>query len=90
MARVRRYAPQAAGVPPEVGDQLHPLWRDAAALVSHPVFGVYVDRAVLERIGAGGRAYGTVVSRWAVASGFESDRYPRTVDWHALRAAGGE
>lgn len=89
MARVRRRAVEVEGLPVEALDQLHPLWRDLAALEAHPVFGPYVDERTAERLRMGGRVFGSVVGRWAVDHGFESGRWPRMVDWHALRAAVG-
>lgn len=90
MARVRRHPSSSPGsLPPEVADPLHPMWRDAPALQVHPVFGPHVDSRVLERLRMGGRVYHHVVSCWALANGFESERYPRTVDWRALRAVAG-
>lgn len=90
MARLRRPAPPVGGVPAEVGDQLDPLWRDVHALEAHPVWGVYVDAGIRSRLAMGARVNRTLVARWALDHGFESTTYPRTVDWHALRAAGGE
>lgn len=75
------------GLPAEVADPLDPLWRDVRALRAHPVFAAFVDGRVTERLRLGGRAYHSVVNRWAVAAGFESDKYPRTVDWRKLRLA---
>lgn len=87
--RMARAAAASVGsrIPAEVAAPLDPLWRDEQALTAHPVFGDLVDRAVTERLRHGARVYHPVVHRWALDAGFESDKYPRTVDWHRLRAA---
>lgn len=88
MARARRSVVVAkSGIPPEVADQLHPLWRDPKALAAHPVFGRYVNDRVLERLRMRGRAYHQIVERWAVDAGYESDVYPRSADWNKLNEA---
>ena len=90
MARLRRPVAVVGGVPAEVADQQAPLWCDVHALEAHPIWGDYVDDVVRERLRFGGRAYHVIVGRWALTNGYESTSWPRTVDWHALRAALGE
>ena len=91
MARVRRTAaPAVQGVPAELGDQLHPVWRDADALAAHPVLGQYVDDGDRARLAMGARIYHTLGRRVALAYGFESQKHPGDVDWRAVRAAFGQ
>lgn len=64
-----------------VGD---PAWRDLAQL--RAAFGDLVDTAVETRLRAGGRVDSHLKGRWAIAHGFESETYPGTAEWRALRA----
>lgn len=86
----RRKAPPrrelADGIPAEVAERLHPIWRDADALAAHPVLGRYVDPAAAARAEMGGRMYHHVVRRWACDNGYAHPTYPVCVDWTRLRA----
>ncbi|GGB19517.1 hypothetical protein GCM10011492_06700 [Flexivirga endophytica] len=89
MAKVRRPAPTAPGaIPPELLDQLHPIWRDADALLAHPDFAPYVDQTVISRLQmtqGGYRQYHHVAGRWLVANGFENPKHPGFADWRRFR-----
>lgn len=80
---------EAATHPPELRSRLLPFWGDLDRIAAR--FGEYLDPWERESIIYRSRPsalYLRVVSRWAVANGFESPIYPRMPDWHALRAAG--
>ena len=89
MARLRRAPVEAVkGVPPELADQLHPLWSDIDALAAHPVLGRYVTTEARQSFHAGRRLFHHVAGRWAVDQGLTTSRWGGVhVDWRALREA---
>lgn len=86
MARIRASVPADAGaIPFELRYSLHPIWRDPQAILERfPDYAIPADVAPLRlRL-----SHTRVLRRWAIANGFESEKYPHNVDWHRLRAAG--
>lgn len=78
--------PGPTDAPPELRDQLHPIWRDLDALQAHPVLSEYIDQAVVSRLRMRGRVYHHVLDSWARANGYTATN--GLTDLHALRAAG--
>ena len=79
----------SGGYPPQLASRLLPFWENLEDIVE--VFGEYVhpeERASPIFTAHPRGLYGRVLSRWALAHGFESTTYPGTVDFRALRLAG--
>lgn len=85
----RRKQPTIAapgGMPAELSQPLHPVWRDADALAAHPTLGRYLNPAATARAEMGGSMYHHIVGRWARDHGYAHPLYPAMTDWHRLRA----
>lgn len=77
------------GPPRELRSRLDPFWSDLDRVARRFPEYVTPDERASHIWRARPRGlYHRVVSRWAVANGFESPIYPRMPDWRALRAAG--
>lgn len=59
-----------------------PVWHDETAL--RALFGDLVDHAVTSRLRMGGKVRNSLLSRWAMANGFASDRHHGLPDWRRL------
>ena len=88
MARRRAAVPTLARSdhPPELRSRLDPIWRDESALRAR--FGEYLSASEFRAMRLGRSLHNTVLTRWALANGFESTRYAGSADWHQLRAVG--
>ena len=94
MARRRVHTPHrepgaSEAYPPELRSRCEPFWSDLDRVVAR--FAEYVERWERDSFIYRARPsalYHRILSRWAVANGFESPTNPNTPDWSALRAAG--
>jgi hypothetical protein len=84
-ARGVAVVPHGGGIPDPLLSRLHPIWKDPDAV--RKVFAEYVRPSDFGPLRFR-RLYQTLLIRWAIANGFESEQYPGSPDWHRLRAAG--
>ena len=87
MARRRKPEPPApdGSIPDELLSRLHPVWKDPDAV--RAAFPGYVRPGDFAPLSFR-RLYATLLNRWAIANGYESEEYPGHMDLRRLRAAG--
>lgn len=85
MARRRPPLPDPTGVVPvELRTRLHPIWGDVEAVRARfPEHCAADVPPIREHF-----LYMEVLDSWAIANGFESERWAGFPDWHRLKAAG--
>jgi hypothetical protein len=84
-ARAATVSAPHGGIPEPLLSRLHPIWKDPDRV--RAAFPEYVHPTDFTPLSFR-RLYGSLVIRWALANGYESEQYRGSADWHRLRAAG--
>lgn len=83
-ARAATVSAPHGGIPEPLLSRLHPIWKDPDRV--RAAFPEYVHPTDFTPLSFR-RLYGSLVIRWALANGYESEQYRGSADWHRLRAA---